>query len=108
MSNRVLAAEIREARSRVTDGTSISGPLAAGGVFPPMLTEMLAVGEKTGDLSAALGHIARRYDEELDRYMKIFTSLLEPVMILIMAIVVGFIAVSLLLAVFDLTSALKV
>ena len=108
MGNRVLAAEIREARSRVTDGTSISGPLAAGKIFPPMLTEMLAVGEKTGDLSAALGHIARRYDEELDRYVKIFTSLLEPVMILIMAVIVGFIAVSLLLAVFDLTSALKV
>jgi len=108
MGNRVLAAEIHEARSRVTDGTSISGPLAAGKIFPPLLTEMLAVGEKTGDLSGALNHIARRYDEELDRYMKIFTSLLEPMMILIMAIVVGFIAVSLLLAVFDLTSALKV
>jgi type II secretory pathway component PulF len=108
MGNRVLAAEIREARNRVTDGTSISGPLAAGKIFPPLLTEMLAVGEKTGNISRALEHIARRYDEELDRYMKIFTSLLEPVMILLMALVVGFIAVSLLLAVFDLTSALKV
>ncbi|MCX7007770.1 MAG: type II secretion system F family protein [Kiritimatiellaeota bacterium] len=108
MSNRVLAAEIHEARNRVTDGTSISGPLAAGKIFPPMLTQMLAVGEKTGDLSAALGHIARRYDEELDRYIKVFTSMLEPVMILIMALVVGFIAVSLLLAVFSLTSALKI
>ncbi len=108
MGNRVLAAEIHEARSRVTDGTSISGPLAAGKIFPPMLTQMLAVGEKTGDLSAALGHIARRYDEELDRYIKILTSLLEPVMILIMAVVVGFIAVSLLLAVFGLAGALKV
>ncbi len=108
MGNRVLAAEIHEARSRVTDGTSISGPLAAGKVFPPMLTQMLAVGEKTGDLSAALGHIARRYDEELDRYIKIFTSMLEPIMILVMAVVVGFIAVSLLMAVFSLTSALKI
>jgi type II secretory pathway component PulF len=108
MGNKVLAAEIREARNRVTDGTSISGPLAAGKVFPPLLTQMLAVGEKTGDLSAALGHIARRYDEELDRYIKIFTSMLEPIMILIMALVVGFIAVSLLLAVFSLTSALKI
>ena len=108
MGNRVLAAEIHEARSRVTDGTSISGPLAAGKIFPPMLTQMLAVGEKTGDLSAALGHIARRYDEELDRYIKVFTSMLEPIMILVMAVVVGFIAVSLLLAVFSLTSALKI
>ena len=108
MGNRVLAAEIHEARNRVTDGTSISGPLAAGKVFPPMLTQMLAVGEKTGDLSAALGHIARRYDEELDRYIKVFTSMLEPIMILVMAVVVGFIAVSLLMAVFSLTSALKI
>jgi type IV pilus assembly protein PilC len=107
VGNQVLADEIREARDRVTDGTTISGPLAAGKIFPPLLTDMLAVGEKTGDLSGALGHIARRYDGELDRNIKIFTSVLEPVMILIMAVVVGFIAISLLLAVFDMTSGLK-
>ena len=107
VGNQVLADEIREARDRVTDGTTISGPLAAGKIFPPLLTDMLAVGEKTGDLSGALGHIARRYDGELDRNIKIFTSVLEPMMILIMAVVVGFIAISLLLAVFDMTSGLK-
>jgi len=107
VGNQVLADEIREARNRVTDGTTISGPLAAGKIFPPLLTDMLAVGEKTGDLSGALAHIARRYDGELDRNIKIFTSVLEPVMILLMAVMVGFIAISLLLAVFDMTSGLK-
>ena len=74
----------------------------------PLLTDMLAVGEESGDMSAALLHIAKRYDEELDRSVKIFTTVLEPVMILAMAILVGFVAISMLLAVFDLTSGLKV
>ena len=108
VGNVVIAGEIRAARSRVTDGATISRPLAEGKVFPPLLTDMLAVGEESGDMSTALVHIANRYDNDLDRSVKIFTSVLEPVMILVMAILVGFVAVSMLLAVFDLTSGLKV
>jgi type IV pilus assembly protein PilC len=59
-------------------------------------------------MSGALVHIARRYDSELDRNVKLFTTVLEPVMILAIAVVVGFVAVSMLLAVFDLTSGLSV
>jgi type II secretory pathway component PulF len=106
--NLVIAREIRGARDRVTDGTTISGPLAAGQVFPPLLTDMLAVGEESGDMSGALTHIARRYESELDRHVKIFTTVLEPILILFMAVMVGFVAISMLLAVFDLTSGLKV
>ena len=108
VGNVVIAEAVRDARTRVTDGATISRPLSAGGVFPPLLTDMLAVGEESGDMSAALLHIAKRYDEELDRSVKIFTTVLEPVMILAMAILVGFVAISMLLAVFDLTSGLKV
>ncbi|MBU0714536.1 MAG: type II secretion system F family protein [Verrucomicrobia bacterium] len=107
VQNSVLAAEIRKARDRVTDGTTISGPLAAGKVFPPMLTDMLAIGEETGDMSGALAHIARRYEANLDRSVKIFTTVLEPIMIVLIAIMVGFVAISILLAVFDLTSGLR-
>ena len=107
VQNSVLAAEIRNARDRVTDGTTISGPLAAGKVFPPMLTDMLAIGEETGDMSGALAHIARRYEAYLDRSVKIFTTVLEPIMIVLIAIMVGFVAISILLAVFDLTSGLR-
>ena len=106
LGNRVLSAEVRAARERVTDGSSISGPLASGKVFPQMLTDMLAVGERTGDLPAALSHIARRYEGERDRALRMFLTILEPLMILFIALVVGFVAISMLLAVFDMTSGL--
>ncbi|HMP76286.1 MAG TPA: type II secretion system F family protein [Kiritimatiellia bacterium] len=108
MGNQIIAEQIREARERVTDGSTISGPLAAGKVFPPLLTDMLAVGEQSGDMPGALGHIARRYDDELDRNVKVFTTILEPLMIVLMAVLVGFVAISMLLAVFDLTSGLNI
>jgi type II secretory pathway component PulF len=108
MGNRIIAEQIRQARERVTDGSTISGPLAAGKVFPPLLTDMLAVGEQSGDMPGALGHIARRYDDDLDRSVKVFTTILEPLMIVLMAVLVGFVAISMLLAVFDLTSGLNI
>ena len=107
VGNAVIAREIKEARARVTDGSSISGPLAEGKVFPPLLTDMLAIGEQTGDMPTALTNIARRYDSDLDRAVKMMTTVLEPVLILLVAIMVGFVAVSMLLAVFELTSGLK-
>jgi len=108
VGNSVIAAEIRKARERVTDGTTISGPLAAGRVFPPIMTDMLAVGEQTGDTAGALTHIARRYENELDRNVKIFTTALEPILIVVVAVMVGFVAVSILMAVFNMTSGLNV
>ena len=104
MTNRVIANEIREARTRVTDGTSISQPLSKGKVFPPLLIDMLAVGEESGEVVAALKNIAETYEQELSRMLKIFTTLLEPVIIIIMAIVVGGIVISILMAVFSITS----
>jgi type II secretory pathway component PulF len=76
-------------------------------VFPPLLTDMLAVGERTGDMSGALAHIARRYEGELDRSVKLFITVLEPLLIVLIAGMVGFVAISMLMAVFDLTSGLK-
>jgi type II secretory pathway component PulF len=108
VGNAVIAAEVRNVRERVTDGTSISGPLAAGKVFPGMMTDMLSIGEQTGDVPGALGHIARRYENELNRNLKIFTTALEPILIVLVAVVVGFVAVSILMAVFNLTNGLGV
>ena len=104
----VIGSEIRNARDRVTDGTTISGPLAAGKVFPVMMTDMLSIGEQTGDMRGALTHIARRYESELDRNVKIFTTALEPILIVLVAVMVGFVAVSVLMAVFNLTNGLNV
>jgi len=107
MGNRVIADAVRDARERVTDGASISVPLTAGGLFPPLLTDMLAVGEESGDIVGALDRIARRYDAELDRRVRVLTTLIEPALILLVAVFVGFVAISMLTAVFDLTSGLK-
>ncbi len=108
VGNSVIAEEIAAARSRVTDGSSIAQPLAEGGIFPSLLTDMLAVGEETGDLPGALTQITRRYDEELDFSIQVLTTVLEPVLILGVALVIGFVAISMLMAVFDLTSGLGV
>jgi type II secretory pathway component PulF len=104
MTNQVIANELREARTRVTDGTSISQPLSKGKVFPPLLIDMLAVGEESGEVVPALKNIADAYEQELSRMLKIFTTLLEPVIIIIMAVVVGGIVMSILMAVFSITS----
>ncbi|NQU09656.1 type II secretion system F family protein, partial [bacterium] len=104
MTNRVIAGEIRAARARVTDGTSISQPLAKGKVFPPMLIDMLSVGEASGAVVPALKNIADTYERELAHRLKVFTTLLEPAIIIFMALLVGAIVMSVLLAVFDITS----
>jgi type II secretory pathway component PulF len=107
MGNVIIAREIHEARTRVTDGSTISAPLAQGKIFPELLTDMLAVGEETGDLEGSLKHIAVRYEKELDRAVKMFTTAIEPIMMVIIAVMVGFIAVSMLLAVLKMTSGLN-
>ncbi len=107
VGNRVIAEAVRDARERVTDGATISGPLAAGGVFPPLLTDMLTIGEESGDLPGALQRIAQRYEAELERRLRLLTTLIEPALILLVAVFVGLVAISMLSAVFDLTSGLK-
>ncbi len=108
VGNAVIARELAHARERVTDGTTISGPLAAGKVFPEMMTDMLSIGEQTGDMPAALQHIGRRFETELDRNIKVFTTALEPILIVMVAGVVGFVAVSILEAVFQATTSLGI
>ena len=106
VDNVVIAKAIRSAKERVTDGSTISRPLSQDGTFPRLLTDMLAIGEETGDMSGALEHIGRRYDNELDRAVKLFTTILEPIMMLVIAVGVGFVAISMLMAVFQLTGGL--
>jgi type II secretory pathway component PulF len=104
MTNRVIANELHEARTRVTDGTSISQPLSKGRVFPELLIDMLAVGEESGEVVPALQNIAETYEQELSRMLKVFTTLLEPAIIIVMAVIVGGIVLSVLTAVFSITS----
>ena len=104
--NAVIGQALAEARKRVTDGTSISGPLAASGVFPRLMTDMLAVGEQAGDMVASLEHIGKRYQKDMDRNITTFTNALEPILIVLIAGVVGFVAIAILMAVFKVSSSL--
>jgi len=108
VNNSVISDELDKARGRVTDGTTISGPLAAGGVFPPMLIDLIAIGEQTGDMPSALGHVAKRYETELDQNVAIFTTALEPILIFVVAVIIGFVAISIMMAVLSITSGLHV
>ena len=107
VTNRVVAQEIAKARERVTDGTTISAPLAAGQVFPELLIEMLGIGEQTGDVPSALNNVADIYEQELTQDVKRFTTLLEPVVIVLIALVVGSIVFSVLSAVMSLTAGIS-
>ena len=104
--NAVIADALRTARQRVTDGTSISGPLASSGAFPRMMTDMLAVGEQAGDMASSLEHIGRRYQKDMDRNIAAFTNALEPILIVTIACVVGFVAIAILMAVFKVSSSI--
>ena len=105
-NNAVIADALATARRRVTDGTSISGPLASSGVFPRMMTDMLAVGEQAGNMTASLEHIGMRYQKDMDRNITAFTNALEPMLIVLIAGAVGFVAIAILTAVFQVSSSL--
>ena len=104
--NAVIGQALANARRRVTDGTSISGPLASSGIFPRMMTDMLAVGEQAGDLPASLEHIGKRYQKDMDRNIAAFTNALEPILIVAIACAVGFVAIAILMAVFKVSSSI--
>lgn len=104
VQNKVIAREILQARDRVTDGTTISSPLASGKIFPPLLIDMLAVGEESGDMINALEQIAETYESDLKRSIKLLLSVLEPAIIVVMALTVGVLVLSILSAVFRMAS----
>ena len=104
--NAVIGDALKTARQRVTDGTTISGPLASSGVFPRMMTDRLAVGEQAGDMPSSLEHIGKRYQKDMDRNIAAFTNALEPILIVAIAAVVGFVAIAILMAVFKVSSSL--
>jgi type IV pilus assembly protein PilC len=95
--NRVVAGDIDRVHRRVREGEGVARPLAATGVFPPVVAGMIEVGEETGTLPAMLARIADLYDEEVDNAVTGLTSLLEPVMIVLMAVIVGTIVIALFL-----------
>jgi type IV pilus assembly protein PilC len=105
--NRVIHDAVMESRSSIAGGETISGPLKESGVFPPMVVQMINVGEQTGGLDEMLTKIADFYDEEVDAAVEALLSALEPVMIVVLGVVVGGMIVSMYLPIFDMINAVQ-
>ncbi|MDP8256881.1 MAG: type II secretion system inner membrane protein GspF [Candidatus Alcyoniella australis] len=107
ITNVIIRQAVETARDSITEGTSIAGPLSRSGVFPPLVTHMIMTGEKTGDLEGMLLRVSDSYDKEVERAVNNLTTVLEPVMILLMAGFVAFIALSLVVPILQMTQGLK-
>jgi type IV pilus assembly protein PilC len=104
--NKVIEETLFNARTSISGGKTIADPLAASGVFPKMVTHMIAVGESTGALDAMLGKIADFYEDEVDQAVTSLTALLEPGMMVFLGIVIGFIVIAMYLPIFKMASAI--
>ena len=100
--NEIIAMTVGKIRESIREGESIASPLGASGMFPPMVTQMVAVGEETGNLDAMLAKISDFYDTEVEYLLSSLTSMLEPIMIVGMGTIVGFIVVSVFLPLYEL------
>ncbi|HOG17104.1 MAG TPA: type II secretion system F family protein [Syntrophales bacterium] len=103
IGNRVIARRVEAVSKGAKEGRGISDPLSRAGVFPPMALSMIAVGEETGQLDAMLMKVAVIYEKSMRQAVKRFMSLLEPALILVMGLIIGFIVISMLLAIFSIS-----
>ena len=100
--NVIIGNAVGAVHESVKEGETITAPLEASGVFPPMVISMVDVGEQTGALPEMLLKIADNYDEEVDNAVAAMTSLLEPIMIVFLAVIVGSIVIAMFLPLIDL------
>ena len=106
IGNTVFVDALKDVRVSVREGATLGQPLRESGVFPPLVTRMVAVGEQTGEMEEMFNKIADIYDLQVETTLSALTSLLEPIMILMIGVVMAFIVFAILLPIFDLTSAI--
>lgn len=107
VNNSVLQQIIEEARDNIREGQDIAPPLRRSQLFPPLVTHMIAVGEKSGKLEDMLIRVADTFESEVETGVQGLTSLIEPLMILVMGSAVGFIALSILLPIFQINQIVR-
>ena len=103
--NKIIEEAIYKARQSISEGKTIAEPLSDSKVFPPMVTQMVAVGEATGALDAMLTKIADFYDDEVDAAVDAMTALLEPMLMVFLGVVIGGLVIAMYLPVFKLAGA---
>lgn len=105
--NAVVGDAISQTRAAVTDGKTLAQPLAKAGIFPQLMIDLLKIGEETGDIPGSLENVAETYERELTLGLRAMTNLIEPVMIVGIAILVGFLLMSVMSAMFAITQNLQ-
>jgi type IV pilus assembly protein PilC len=102
MPNHIIKQAVAKAREDVTDGKTLAQPLAKSKVFPQLMVDLVKIGEDTGDVPGALANLADTYEGELQLQLRVMTNLIEPALIIVMALMVGFLLISVLLPMFKL------
>ena len=105
--NKVIENVINNVKTNVREGESIAVPLVKSGVFPPMVTRMISIGEKSGQMEKMLLKISEFYDDQVDAAVDGLTSIIEPLIIGILGIVIGFIVIALFLPIISITQLIK-
>lgn len=105
--NRMVKEAISKTRDAVTDGKSLAQPLAQSKIFPQLMIDLIKIGEETGDVPGALKNVAETYEGELTLALRVMTNLIEPTLIIVMAVMVGFLLFSVLQAMFTITSSIN-
>jgi type IV pilus assembly protein PilC len=103
--NKTIETAILSARTSIREGETIAEPLGRSGMFPPMVIQMISVGESTGALDSMLSKIADFYEEEVDVAVGNLTSLLEPLLMVFLGVVIGGVVISMYLPIFQMASA---
>ena len=106
--NVIIKDAIITTREAVTDGKSIAEPLARSGLFPKLLIDLVRIGEETGDVPGALDNVATTYEKNMEQELRVMTNLIEPAMIIFMAVGVGGLLFSILQALFAITQRMSV
>jgi general secretion pathway protein F len=104
VGNTRLAAVVEQSRESIKEGESIAAPLKRSGEFPPLVYHMVAIGEKSGQLEEMLGNVANAYESQVETRIAALTSLLEPVMIVLMGVAVAFIVFSILMPILQVNT----
>jgi type IV pilus assembly protein PilC len=100
----VIQNAILKAKDAVEQGRNISTPLAETKVFPPMVVQMVGVGEATGALDAMLSKVADFYEDEVDNAVSALTALMEPMIIFVLGTVIGFVVIAMYLPIFNMAN----
>ncbi|MGC9329463.1 MAG: type II secretion system F family protein, partial [Candidatus Hinthialibacter sp.] len=106
ISNQVLKKDIEQFQEDIKEGQKLSTRMSESELFPPVAVNMVSVGEETGNLETTLQRVADTFDKETERLLKTMMTLIEPMMIVLMAVVVGFVVFAMIMPIFQISSSI--